>query len=84
MTQDLAVQDADRIWWYFTFGCGQKHAGHYVKIFGTFDEARQEMFRRYGAKWAFQYSEQDWLARKEKCRSAGREWMLETELDSGA
>lgn len=34
--------------WIFTFGCGQEHAGHYVKIHGTYDEARAEMFRRYG------------------------------------
>lgn len=46
--------------WYFTFGCGQEHAGHYVKIKGTFSEARAKMFDRFGDKWAFQYSEQEW------------------------
>ena len=42
--------------WIFTFGCGQKHSGHYVKIFGTFDSARAEMFRRYGDEWCMQYT----------------------------
>lgn len=42
------------------------------------------MFERYGNRWAFQHSEQDWLAWEEKCRSEGMEYMLETELDSGA
>lgn len=82
--QVLAVQDDKRIWWYFTFGCGQLHAGHYVRIFGTFGEARKEMFSRYGGAWAFQYSEQDWLEWVEECRTYGREYMLETELDDGA
>lgn len=53
--------------WIFTFGQGQEHAGHYVRIRGSYGSAREEMFRRYGDKWAFQYSEQewqDWLDRK--------------------
>jgi hypothetical protein len=41
--------------WYFTFGSGHKHPNGYVKIHGTFDEARQEMCNRFGEKWAFQY-----------------------------
>lgn len=69
-------------WRYFTFGCGQKHAGHYVKIFGTFDEARKKMFERYGAEWALQYSEEKWDAWAERCRKDGMEWMIETELRS--
>ena len=27
MSELIEVKD-----WYFTFGCGQEHAGHYVKI----------------------------------------------------
>lgn len=46
--------------WIFTFGCGQKHEGYYVKIYGTYDEARQEMISRYGREFAFQYSEEEW------------------------
>lgn len=47
-------------WWVFTFGCGQKHAGHYVRIFGTYEGARKLMFDKYGAEWAFQYSEEEY------------------------
>lgn len=59
--------------WIFTFGSGQKHSGHFVKIKGTFESAREEMFARFGKKWAFQYSEKewdDWCKRAEKmgCR----------------
>lgn len=41
--------------WYFTFGCGQVHAGHYHVIHGTKDSAREEMFQRFGPKWSMQY-----------------------------
>ena len=47
--------------WIFTFGCGQKHEGHYVKIHGTYSSAREEMFRRYGDKWAFQYTAEEYF-----------------------
>lgn len=83
VTEVLEAQE-DRTWWYFTFGCGQKHAGHYVMIFGTFDEARQKMFERYGSEWCRQYSEAEWKRYEEKCRAEHREWMIETELDNGA
>jgi hypothetical protein len=41
--------------WYFTFGCGQPHEGHYHKITGTFEGARQKMFERFKNKWSMQY-----------------------------
>lgn len=41
--------------WHFSFGSGQEHAGRYVTIHGTFNYARNEMFRHFGAKWSFQY-----------------------------
>ena len=50
--------------WYFTFGCGQENAGKYVKIKGTYESARQKMFDRFGDKWAFQYSENEWKNNK--------------------
>lgn len=50
----------EKQWWIFTFGYGQKHEGHYVKIYGTFDDARQKMFDRFGKDWSFQYTLQDW------------------------
>lgn len=43
--------------WYFTFGYGHEHECHYVKIEGTFDEARRRMCELFGDKWAFQYTE---------------------------
>ena len=47
-------------WWIFTFGYGQKHAGKYVKIWGTHDSARNKMFEKYGSEWSFQHSLEDW------------------------
>lgn len=69
-----------REWYYFTFGYGQEHQGHYVRFFGTFWEAREKMFEEYGDDWAFQYSEEQWREWKERCKMEGMLWMLETEL----
>jgi hypothetical protein len=41
--------------WIFTFGFGQPHANGFTRIFGTFNSAREEMFRRYGRQWSMQY-----------------------------
>lgn len=47
--------------WVFTFGSGHMYEGGCVKITApSMEAAREEMFRRYGSKWAFQYSEEDW------------------------
>lgn len=46
--------------WIFTFGAGQPNAGHYVKINGTFNSAREKMVSKYGLNWSFQYSEEQW------------------------
>ena len=46
--------------WYFTFGTGQKHAGKYVKIVGTAQEAREKMFEVFGRNWSWQYSQKQW------------------------
>ena len=64
-------------WWYFTFGCGQPHAGHYVRIKGTQASSREKMWDIYGAKWAFQYSEEEWERLK---NDPNRRWPMETEL----
>ena len=58
------MTDEKQQWYVFTFGSGQKHAHRYVKIRGTYEEARQKMVDRYGLSWGFQYSEQErqeWL-----------------------
>ena len=47
--------------WYFTFGIGDINSMKYVRITASsYDAAREEMFNRYGSKWAFQYSEEEW------------------------
>ena len=45
--------------WIFTWGYGQAFPNQYIKIFGTFDSARQEMFERFDSKWSFQYPESE-------------------------
>ena len=66
-------------YWIFTFGCGQKHEGRYVKIFGTYGTAREKMVERYGLNWAFQYSEKEWKEWLER-----KPWYIpaETELET--
>jgi hypothetical protein len=48
--------------WIFTFGYGHVHpetgeslAERFVRIPGTYSDARREMARRFGMRWAFQY-----------------------------
>lgn len=41
--------------WYFTFGCGQEHAGYYCIFHGTYSSARDKMVAKYGLKWSMQY-----------------------------
>ena len=50
----------NQCYWIFTFGSNQPNAGHYVRFFGTYAEARQQMVDKYGLTWAFQYSEYEW------------------------
>jgi len=42
--------------WVFTFGYGHEFQGGYAVIHGTYISAREEMIKRHGLKWAFQYS----------------------------
>ena len=52
---------------YFTFGSAHAHPNGYVKITATdWANARQEMIKRYGTKWAFQYDEEKALPMIEK------------------
>lgn len=60
MGEESEKRVGEKQWWYFTFGCGQGHAGRFVKIFGTVTETRDEMFRRYEKYWSMQYSEKEW------------------------
>lgn len=75
------IKNGDRFtepqWWIFTFGVGQPNGGHYVKFYGTYSEARDKMFEKYGTRWGFQYSEEDWL---KDLNNPNRTWEMETEL----
>ena len=51
----IHVRDEEVKDWYFTFGFGHAYSGHYHVIRGGYGQARYEMFRRFGDKWAFQY-----------------------------
>ena len=42
--------------WFFTFGDNHSCPNGYLKIYGTFQEAREEMELRCGDKWSVQYS----------------------------
>lgn len=46
--------------WIFTFGSGHKHQGFFVRIYGTYHQARDLMIEKYGTAWAFQYSQEEW------------------------
>ena len=63
--------------WVFTFGSGQANAGHYVRIKGSYEDARAEMIRRHGLSWAFQYDAKDW---DEWEQDPMRSMFLETEI----
>ena len=41
--------------WLFSFSDNHAHPQKFVRIHGTQNSARAEMFRRYGQKWSFQY-----------------------------
>ena len=71
----------ERQWFVFTFGCGQEHAGKYVRFFGDYMEARRKMCERYGPVWAFQYSESDWKRVEERAAKEG--WHVETYWPEG-
>lgn len=55
--------------WFFTFGYGQLHENHYVKVFAVNGaEARKVMTKKHGLAWCGQYSAQAWLAERNLCK----------------
>jgi len=52
--------------WYFTFMQKQDTRNNFVKIHGTFGGAREKMIEKFGIKWAFQYSEKEWICKSGK------------------
>ena len=66
MARKAREKDASKTW-YFTFGCGQLHAGRVQPIVAeSYDEARAKMFQMYGGAWCFQYSNEDWADIKKR------------------
>ena len=60
---------------YFTFGCGQKHQGRYVKILATdSEEAREQMHTRFGDKWSMMYSKKMWEEANSPYKTLAEEW----------
>lgn len=45
--------------WIFTFGHGQLWFPGYVRIFGTFADARSRMVAIFGVKWSMQYESKE-------------------------
>ena len=78
MCNNYICEDEPEEKWVFTFGSGQEHEGHYVIIFGSFNEAREKMIKRFGTQWAFQYSEQEW---EEMKHDPNRCWPMEKPLE---
>lgn len=68
-------------YWYFTFGYGHENAGYCVKIKGSYGEARQKMFDRFGDQWCFQYSEEEWKKYEKKKAAGTLGYPLERLLD---
>lgn len=55
---------------YFTFSFNQKHEGCYHVIDAKdYGEARGEMVDKFGIKWAFQYSEKQWICNSGKTQA---------------
>lgn len=65
-------------YWIFTFGVGQEHEGYYVRIRGSFSQAREKMCAKYGTHWGFQYSEEEWEKMK---NDPYRMYPMEKELE---
>ena len=56
---DMIKQNMNK--YYFTFGDEQLNGGCYVEIESeNYFTAREEMVKRYGTKWAFEYDEKEW------------------------
>ena len=62
----------------FTFGQDQENEGKCVRIEGDEYSTRKKMFEKYGNKWAFQYSEEEWEAIR---NNPQRFWDMEEEIE---
>ena len=71
------MKTCERGYWIFTFGSGHAYPGKYVRVYGTYREARIKMMDFFGLHWGFQHSEQEW---KEMEADPERYWPMETEV----
>ena len=56
-----------RQYWYFTFCQKDRvYRNCFVKFYGTWKEARLEMFRHFGEHWGFQYSSEEFEGQVER------------------
>lgn len=78
MCDNYIPEEKEEEKWIFTFGIGQPHEGHYVIFTGPYTIAREKMIEKYGNKWGFQYSEQEW---KDIENDPNRWWSMETLLE---
>lgn len=65
--------------YYFTFGCGidDPHRNCYTIIEAeSYEAAREEMVRRFGIKWAFQYTEDEWFIDSQKDENYRFKYMM--------
>lgn len=68
---------------YFTFGSSKDHAHQRMAlpiVADSYAMARDAMFKLYGDKWAFQYTEEEWECMKQRAKSETF-FNLESELD---
>ena len=62
----MAFSEEQKQWYYFTFLYGSEYRHNYVRFYGTYSEAREQMFEYFGDKWAFQYDEKEFAGQIEK------------------
>lgn len=52
---------------YFTFGCGGPlKSNYFIIVAKNWHDAHAEMFRHFGEKWAFQYTEEEFRGQPEQ------------------
>lgn len=72
---------------FFTFGLGTILKDKYAKINGTFESAREEMFRMFGYNWCMQHTADDFnttgLTEIEDNEKTGREYRVYYALEEG-
>ena len=53
-------------YFYFTFGSAHAHPNGYIKLQGSFSEARAKMFELFDSKWSMQYNEKQFEGQAER------------------